>query len=374
MPLPAPDVHALVQELQEKHGCPADQARALACMFHSVPECLPFIEKPSDRRNAFSPTWKEYFSKKYQRYYYHGEHGQNGWDYPQQLQLQDWMLDSEMYGLNIVAAATICRRMQELLYDSWAAPGPLWKGVALLARLMCNVVACSNGIDKYRCIKASNQKVKEDILSLPGASCVIVEAGFVQTGDGSGDFLFPSPGAAGEQEALKRASLVAAKLQQLVDKRGFTGMATEVDDTDAGLSGHGNTKRNKWTGKPGFMYQQDVYECSVCASPINDGSERLFTRKWDAPHGQFRYHCQQCEGDFNLCEACWDVFQATTGTVSNSRPMEINHDPTHTFQAIHPRTVRHNFHGQESASNPWGVSSNPISSRARERLRERTGL
>uniref|UniRef100_A0A7S3QMH6 Uncharacterized protein n=1 Tax=Dunaliella tertiolecta TaxID=3047 RepID=A0A7S3QMH6_DUNTE len=58
MPLPAPDVHALVQELQEKHGCPADQARALACMFHSVPECLPFIEKPSDRRNAFSPTWK----------------------------------------------------------------------------------------------------------------------------------------------------------------------------------------------------------------------------------------------------------------------------------------------------------------------------
>eukprot|EP00967_Tisochrysis_lutea_P133373 scaffold234013_cov18-Tisochrysis_lutea.AAC.1 len=30
-------------------------------------------------------------------------------------------------------------------------------------------------------------------------------------------------------------------------------MATEVDDTDAGLSGHGNTKRNKWTGKPGFM-------------------------------------------------------------------------------------------------------------------------
>eukprot|EP00200_Dunaliella_tertiolecta_P005785 CAMPEP_0202338190 /NCGR_PEP_ID=MMETSP1126-20121109/562_1 /ASSEMBLY_ACC=CAM_ASM_000457 /TAXON_ID=3047 /ORGANISM="Dunaliella tertiolecta, Strain CCMP1320" /LENGTH=367 /DNA_ID=CAMNT_0048928513 /DNA_START=78 /DNA_END=1182 /DNA_ORIENTATION=- len=283
MPLPAPDVHALVQELQEKHGCPADQARALACMFHSVPECLPFIEKPSDRRNAFSPTWKEYFSKKYQRYYYHGEHGQNGWDYPQQLQLQDWMLDSEMYGLNIVAAATICRRMQELLYDSWAAPGPLWKGVALLARLMCNVVACSNGIDKYRCIKASNQKVKEDILSLPGASCVIVEAGFVQTGDGSGDFLFPSPGAAGEQEALKRASLVAAKLQQLVDKRGFTGMATEVDDTDAGLSGHGNTKRNKWTGKPGFMYQQDVYECSVCASPINDGSERFL-------HGSGMHH------------------------------------------------------------------------------------
>eukprot|EP00983_Pelagomonas_calceolata_P066761 1149206-Pelagomonas_calceolata.AAC.2 len=77
-------------------------------------------------------------------------------------------------------------------------------------------------INMLRCIKASNQKVKEDILSLPGASCVIVEAGFVQTGDGSGDFLFPSPGAAGEQEALKRASLVAAKLQQLVDKRGFT--------------------------------------------------------------------------------------------------------------------------------------------------------
>ncbi|KAF5840730.1 hypothetical protein DUNSADRAFT_15826 [Dunaliella salina] len=295
------------------------------------------------------------------------------------------------------------RRMQELLHDSWAAPGPLWQGVALLARLVRNVVACSNGVDKYRRIKASNQKVKDEILSLPGASCVIVEAGFLQTRDGSGDFLFPSPGATGEQESLKRASLVAAKLQQLVDKRGFTGMATEVDDTE------GNTKMNKWTGKPGFMYQQDIYECSVCASPINDGSERLFTRKWDAPHGQFRYHCQQCEGDFNLCEACWDVFQATRerkaekllspaapdgsqsdhisaaiGSMSiqppastansNFRPMELYHDPTHVFQAIHPRTVRHNYPGHESASNPWGVSMPPISSRARERLRERTGL
>lgn len=79
-----------------------------------------------------------------------------------------------------------------------------------------------------RRIKASNQKVKDEILSLPGASCVIVEAGFLQTRDGSGDFLFPSPGAAGEQESLKRASLVAAKLQQLVDKQGFTG---EYDKT-----------------------------------------------------------------------------------------------------------------------------------------------
>ena len=46
-------------------------------------------------------------------------------------------------------------------------------------------------------------------------------SGFAQAQDGSGDFLFPPPGS--DEEALKRAALVAGKLQQLVDKKGFTG-------------------------------------------------------------------------------------------------------------------------------------------------------
>lgn len=36
-----------------------------------------------------------------------------------------------------------------------------------------------------------------------------------------------------------------------------------------------------------------------------DGSDRLVTRKHDAPKGEFRYQCEACQG-YNLCEACWD--------------------------------------------------------------------
>lgn len=52
-------------------------------------------------------------------------------------------------------------------------------------------------------------------------------------------------------------------------------------------------------------YQREIFECSVCSHPINDGSERLFSRRHDAPKGEFRYECDQCQ-TFNLCEQCWD--------------------------------------------------------------------
>lgn len=44
-------------------------------------------------------------------------------------------------------------------------------------------------------------------------------------------------------------------------------------------------------------------------------------------------------------------------------------------QVHHPRTVRHNIPNQESAQNPWGMSMTGGSvARARQRLKERTGL
>lgn len=36
------------------------------------------------------------------------------------------------------------------------------------------------------------------------------------------------------------------------------------------------------------MYQQTIHECAVCQRPINDGSERVWTRQHDAPKGEFR--------------------------------------------------------------------------------------
>jgi hypothetical protein len=48
-------------------------------------------------------------------------------------------------------------------------------------------------------------------------------AGFKHAQDGTGDFVFPSHGSPEECAALKQATLVSSKLQQLAEKRGFTG-------------------------------------------------------------------------------------------------------------------------------------------------------
>lgn len=47
-----------------------------------------------------------------------------------------------------------------MLDTHWAAPGPLWECLSLLARLVGNVAGCGNSIEKYRTIKATNTKVR----------------------------------------------------------------------------------------------------------------------------------------------------------------------------------------------------------------------
>lgn len=49
---------SLIAELQEKYSAPQDQARALARLFHHSSECLSFIERPDERKNAFTSPWK----------------------------------------------------------------------------------------------------------------------------------------------------------------------------------------------------------------------------------------------------------------------------------------------------------------------------
>lgn len=39
---------------------------------------------------------------------------------------------------------------------------------------------------------------------------------------------------------------------------------------------------------PDFAYQRVVFRCSCCNHPINDGSCRLWSGRFDAPRGEFR--------------------------------------------------------------------------------------
>lgn len=66
-------------------------------------------------------------------------------------------------------------------------------------------------------------------------------------------------------------------------------------------------------------YQRVIHECGVCDRPINDGSERVFSRSYEAPKGKFRYECDQCTPPFNLCEQCYDRWAAMEGGLAHAR-------------------------------------------------------
>ena len=171
----------------------------------------------------------------------------------------------------------------------------------------------------------------------------------------------------GEDANLSIIRALLSRLERLRDNRGHSGDAIFNDDLieSSERSGAGGpSSRSPFHGQPGFRYQTHIYHCSVCDKPINDGSERLWTRSHESPHGEFRYECQSCEA-FNLCEGCWDSFQGA----------EIEHEPGHSFQAHHPASTRHNTNANVSDSNPWGVNrgDGAAAARAYQRLMGRSG-
>ena len=112
----------------------------------------------------------------------------------------------------------------------------------------------------------------------------------------------------------------AARLRRLADRKGHSGEAVSVKP-----SGEDGRPPSQYYGQPGFRYQEQarrgpskqgrrkqhrrtqvwhgrlhgvpslppfpvsqIYHCSACDRPINDGSERLWTRRHDAPPGEYR--------------------------------------------------------------------------------------
>ncbi|KXZ52770.1 hypothetical protein GPECTOR_8g16 [Gonium pectorale] len=285
----------------------------------------------------------------------------------EELQLSEWVLDASITGLDLRS----CRKLMSSVL--WAVQAnahkgeALWRAAELLGRLTNNIVACGNSVEKYRTIRKSNPKIREALDVMAGGEAALLAAGFREQPPGGDTLVFPSPGAAPAATApapspaseggpdLRPLTVINSKLQQL----GFTGSARENDDT-------GSSTRSRHSALPGFRYQHEIFECSCCGRPINDGSDRLVTRRHDAPHGEFRYECERCEG-YNLCEQCWDKFIG--GSLSPGHPRD------HPFQTHHPKASQHNLRSNVSDTNPWGVVLNGASAaRARERLKQRTGL
>ena len=112
-------------------------------------------------------------------------------------------------------------------------------------------------------------------------------------------------------------------------------------------------------------WQKEVHRCGACRAAINDGSERAWTGRWDAPQGQYRYRCG-CGA--SLCERCHDEGRAPAGAHGGGAG--------HAWEAVPPISSRNAAAGAggESESNPWGRFGAGVSARSRERLKERTGL
>ena len=111
-----------------------------------------------------------------------------------------------------------------------------------------------------------------------------------------------------------------------------------------------------------------IHTCSVCQAFINDGTEKVWTGAWDAPAGQWRYHCKSC--DVSMCQQCFDAKK---------------HDEKHALEFIPPVTSKREAHARNAANyagvsddtvdstNPWNAFKGGLSTQALQRLSQRTG-
>jgi hypothetical protein len=288
-----------------------------------------------------------------------------------------------LYQIPLLSARDVYLGLDALLQQH--SPNRSWPAITTLSKILGNIAACGNTEEKYRSIRLNNEKFNKTVCFVHGALDVLLFTGFQLVGE---QVLFP------ENSPLGVLKAAAARAARLVEKKGHSGEA-RMDKRSSG-SGEGASLQqplqeqqqqqqqrppSPFYGAPGFLHQERIYHCNVCNHPINDGSERLFTGRHDAPVGEYRYECSTClfeatqrapssgaslpssdnSTNFNLCQGCWDRMQ-NTGAVL--------HVTGHIFQHIGPRMSRHNdYYGTRGGNgngggggggggtdrNPWGM-------------------
>jgi hypothetical protein len=291
----------------------------------------------------------ELWSRKYNRPYYQPEGASTTtWDPPPSMLFAECCLDADSYGVSVAQAAAIFSACHRLVAENDAL-GPDRKTAALetLGRMLHNILACGNAEPKFRSVKKTNARFAKDVLALRGGGDVLRSCGFCANTE---TYYLE------ETADLAPLRCCHARLMRLLDRKGHLGTARLVDDDKP-------ADRRREGLPPGFEYQEQIFWCSRCSKPINDGTTRLRTRSHETPKGEFRYACSTCP-DYHLCEICFDKLGKG----------EFQH--AHAFTSVPPRESLHGAFGQQpTESNPWGLQLNGASAaRARERLRDRTGL
>jgi|APGre2960657444_1045066.scaffolds.fasta_scaffold00595_8 hypothetical protein len=290
--------------------------------------------------------WRVLFSRRYagRPYYHEAVSNRTSWEEPDAYKLSSGRVDAATFSLSLAVVGALSRALDTLQRcgEDWPAARDTF------ARLLGNVTEQPNE-PRYRRLNSGNAKLREALLRHAGAAELLFLTGW-DAAASDGVVLLP------DATPLDASRCVLARLtdaQRLTDDTGGD-VAQSADDAPGELAAMMHYQRG------------GVHRCGSCGQLINDGSERAWTGRWDAPVGQYRYACP-C--GVSLCESCSD----------NSRPAQNAEcevpGQAHCYAPVPPFTSRLQASGAGAASesNPWGASRAAVSSRSRDRLKERTG-
>ena len=291
--------------------------------------------------------WRVLFSRRYagRPYYHEAVSNRTSWEEPDAYKLSSGRIDVATFLLSPAAVDTLSRALGTLQRcgEDWPAARDT------LARLLCNVAEHPTE-PRYRRLNSGNAKLHDALFRHSGAAELLFLTGW-EAAASDGVVLLP------DATPLHACRCVLAHLtnaQRLTDDTGGD-VAQSADDAPGELAAM-------------VRYQRGgVHRCGSCGRLINDGSERAWTGRWDAPVGQYRYACP-C--GVSLCESCSDK-----SLPAQKKECEVS-GQAHCYAPVPPFTSRLLASGASAASesNPWGARRIAISSRSRDRLKERTGL
>lgn len=277
-------------------------------------------------------SWAEAWCATSGRPFFH-DGATSTWDRPLRLAVAEWSVDG-VFGVGPRAARDVLEAA-----DALAAEPAAHAAAAPLMRTLLANASAPGAPDKHRSVRVENARFAKDVWAHPAARALLLAAGWERAG--ADRVVLPHA-----EAAVARCRCALARLDAL----------QELES--------GETRAQAERDRFGSFYGGRAYACGACRRPICDGSERLWSRRWDAPEGEIRWTCSEC-ADFHLCPECFD--RRATGAAGV-------HDAAHAFDAVHPATSRHHMYSRGTDRNPWGGGGAGPVGRARDRLRERTGL
>lgn len=160
-----------------------------------------------------------------------------------------------------------------------------------LVTVLRNGAQRAAGVPKYGRVRKAQPRLAAALAAFGGggaAEALLAAAGWAELG-GEGSLVLLGAGEAGVQ----RRGLASAERLEDALRRRADDMRRAVAGAEAGSSGSGGGSK-----------------CDRCGGRMEDGRERLWSGRHDAPCGEYRYSCEDCRASgvpFTVCERCWDA-------------------------------------------------------------------